>query len=105
MLHPFLQQKLPQLLPLFKQHQVSRAYAFGSVCTDKFNDSSDVDLLIGFDGKFDPADKGEIIWNMWDELEKVLNRKVDLVTENSLSNPYFIQELNEKKVLLYGQGS
>ena len=30
-----------------------------------------------------------------------LGRKVDLLTENSLSNPYFIESIEETKQLLY----
>jgi predicted nucleotidyltransferase len=36
-----------------------------------------------------------------EELEKLFDRKIDLVTENSLSNPYFIQGIDETKQLLY----
>ena len=33
---------------LCKKHDVAKLWAFGSVCTDKFNDKSDIDLLISF---------------------------------------------------------
>ena len=81
------------------------AYAFGSVCTDNFNSESDIDILVDFDKNMKPEDKGEMIWQIWDELENLLNRKVDLLTKTSLTNPYFIEELNEKKVLLYGKAA
>ena len=103
MIQPFLQQKLSVLIPLFKQYNVSTAYAFGSVTTDKFNSKSDIDLLVDFDETMEPAERGEMIWQMWDDLEKIFKRRVDLVTEKSLTNPYFIEELNEKKMLLYGK--
>ena len=90
---------------LFKEHHVKSAYAFGSVITDKFNESSDVDFIVNMDEAIEPAERGEMLWNVWDKLEELLNRKVDLVSETSLKNPYFIAELNEKKVFLYGQAS
>jgi len=31
----------------------------------------------------------------------LFKRDIDLVTENSLKNPYFIEELNETKQLIY----
>ena len=34
-------------------------------------------------------------------LQDLFNRKIDLITENSLSNPYFIESLEETKQLLY----
>jgi uncharacterized protein len=37
-----------------------------------------------------------------DELRDLFNREIDLVTERSLKNPYFINELNETRFLIYG---
>jgi predicted nucleotidyltransferase len=105
MIHPFLQEKLPAINKLFQENHVKNAYAFGSVCTDRFNDKSDVDLLINMDEDLEPEVRGELILNVWDSLEAILKRRVDLLTEKSLKNPYFIEELNEKKVLVYGKGS
>lgn len=103
MLNPFLQQKLPNIIPMFQKHYVERAYAFGSVVTDRFNDDSDVDLLFDFKEGLAPEVLGEHIWDLWDELEQFFSRKVDLLTSKSLKNPYFIEELNEKKMLIYGK--
>jgi uncharacterized protein len=103
MLHPFLTEKLPEITKMFKEHHVKSAYAFGSVVTDKFNEESDVDVIINMEDGIEPAEKGELMWNLWDKLEELFKRKVDMVSENSLTNPYFIEELNEKKQLLYGK--
>ena len=46
MIHPILQQKLPEVMSICKQHRVKQLYAFGSVCTDKFNNDSDIDFII-----------------------------------------------------------
>jgi predicted nucleotidyltransferase len=35
-------------------------------------------------------------------LEDHLKRPVDLITETSLKNPYFIEEVNETKMKIYG---
>ncbi|RZL31341.1 MAG: nucleotidyltransferase domain-containing protein, partial [Pedobacter sp.] len=32
----------------------------------------------------------------------LFDREIDLVTENSLSNPYFINEIEQSKQLIYG---
>ncbi|NNM95073.1 MAG: nucleotidyltransferase domain-containing protein [Bacteroidia bacterium] len=103
MLHSFLNEKLPEIKKMFKEHHVKSAYAFGSVVTDKFNENSDVDFIINMDESLEPADRGEMMWDLWDKLEDLFKRKVDMVSENSLTNPYFIEELNEKKQLLYGK--
>jgi len=37
-----------------------------------------------------------------DKLRDYFNREIDLITEKSLKNPYFIKEINETKKLIYG---
>jgi len=34
-------------------------------------------------------------------MEQLFNRKIDLITEDSLSNPYFIKSLEKTKTELY----
>ena len=101
MLHPFLQERLPEIKKLMVQYHVTTAYAFGSVCTDKFNEQSDVDFLISFDENLEPLERGELWWELYYSLKKTLNRKIDIVTIKSLQNPYFIEELNNTKEIIY----
>lgn len=105
MIHPFLQDRLPEIQTILQRHHINSAYAFGSVCTNNFNEKSDIDLLVNFDENLEPLERGELFWTVLEALEKALNRKVDLLTMKSLSNPYFIEELNETKVHLYGKAS
>ncbi|MBL7105853.1 MAG: nucleotidyltransferase domain-containing protein [Bacteroidales bacterium] len=46
MIQSFLSNKLPEIKKLLKAHKVTKAYIFGSACTESFNDKSDIDLLI-----------------------------------------------------------
>jgi len=101
MLHSSFVQKLPTVIDILKKYKIVRAYAFGSVCNEKFNPTSDIDLLISFQENIDPLEKGQNLWDLEDELEMVLNPEIDLVTDTSLKNPYFIKELNETKIRLY----
>jgi len=101
MLHPTIQAKLPLLMAIFKAHKIKSAYAFGSITNDKFNDKSDVDFLINFEDNLEALETGEIWWKLHDNLRDTLNREVDLLIETSLKNPYFIEEINEKKQLIY----
>ena len=39
-------------------------------------------------------------FGMWDDLEKLLDRKVDLVTEGSLA-PFAVESANRDKILIY----
>ena len=83
-----------------RQH-IQSLFAFGSVCSERFNEMSDIDLLVSFK----PLDYGDYADNYFqtaDMFEKIFNRPVDLVTDKSLKNPYFIRNVNKNKILLYG---
>jgi predicted nucleotidyltransferase len=92
--------KLAIISELCIAHNVRTLYVFGSVCTDKFNEHSDIDILVSFK-ELSVAKYTDSYFALHDDLEKLLGRKIDLVTENSLSNPYFIQRVEETKQLLY----
>lgn len=96
-----LQSQLPNVISLLKSHQVKRAYAFGSAVKGNFSSVSDIDLLIAFDEGIEPVRYGELYFHLVDELEALLHRPVDLITELSLKNPYFIKDINKTKIVLY----
>lgn len=94
---------LSLLVDILKQYKVKTAYLFGSVLTDRFDENSDIDLLVSFeDFSQDPLERGENSWNLQFALEDSLHRDVDLLNEASLKNPYFIKEVNETKYKIYG---
>lgn len=102
MINPQFKPYMSVVLRLLQTHKVKDAYLFGSVLTDRFNDNSDVDLLVNYDDDMDPLEMGESLMELYIELEDNLNRKIDLLTERSLKNPYFIKEINETKYQIYG---
>ncbi len=91
---------LKNLRALCLKYNVKSLYAFGSVCTDNFNDESDIDLLVSFK-PMDFGDYADTYFELSEKFEKVLNRPVDLVTIKSLSNPYFIESVNQTKRVIY----
>jgi predicted nucleotidyltransferase len=69
--------------------------------TNKFNNESDVDLVVDFD----PIDISLYADNYFDfkfSLQKILNRPVDLLEEKAIKNPYFRKNLNQQRQLIYG---
>jgi len=92
---------IERIKSLCELHNVRALYVFGSVCTDKFNEKSDIDLLISF-LPMDYGDYTDNYFDLADKFEGVFKRPVDLVTENSLSNPYFIETINMTKTQVYG---
>ena len=91
---------LERIKRLCMMHNVKRLFAFGSVCTDKFDDKSDVDLLVTFN-LMDHSEYADTYFELAEKFEKLFKRQVDLVTEKSLGNPYFIESVNKTKTLLY----
>jgi predicted nucleotidyltransferase len=86
---------------LCKKHKVRYLYAFGSSTTDKFNEiTSDIDLLVEVDVP-DPIERGEQLLSLWDTFELFFHRKVDLLTDSSILNPYLRKNIDSTKVLIY----
>lgn len=86
---------------LCKNHHVKQIYAFGSSVSDKFDpEKSDIDLLVEIDEP-DPIEKGEKILSLWDKLEAFFKRKVDLLANPNIRNPYLEQSVENSKVLIY----
>lgn len=95
-----VKRNLEEIRKLCVEYDIRQMYLFGSASSDKFNSESDVDLLISF--KDIPADKyADNYFELHSKLEELFKRKIDLLTENSLSNPYLIESIEETKQLLY----
>ncbi len=100
-MHKLISENIEKINTLCKSHNVNTLFAFGSICTEKFNDKSDIDLLISFN-KMDFGDYTDSYFDLADQFELLFHRPVDLVTDKSLSNPYFIESVNKTKILIYG---
>ena len=67
---------------------VNKLYFFESVISPRFNENtSDIDVLVEVADLL-PEVCGENLIALWDNLELLFNRKVDLLTENLLRNPF-----------------
>ena len=97
----FLDEHIQEIKKLCEQNSVRTLYAFGSVLTDRFNDKSDIDLLVDIDaeGYKDYADR---YFDLKFSLEDMLHRKIDLLEEKAIRNKYLREELEETKSLIYG---
>ena len=84
----------------FKAQPVLKAWLFGSFSRNEQKPDSDVDIIVLLD-KSRPI--GLKFFGMWNDLEELLGRKVDLVSEGTLLP--FAQESAEKdKILIYERG-
>jgi uncharacterized protein len=96
-----LTDNLDKIATLCIVHNVKTLFAFGSVCSEGFNDENDIDMLISFN-QMDYGDYTDTYFEIAEKFENLFQRPVDLVTDKSLGNPYFIDSINHTKTLLYG---
>ena len=100
-MNSILKNQLDTIRSLCERYRVKTLYAFGSVLTPNFDTHSDIDLLVDFLDQ-DALQYASNYFQFKFELEKLFNRKIDLLEERALKNPYFIENINPKKQLLYG---
>lgn len=94
---------LRQIIDLCRKHRVKSLAVFGSILTDKFNDESDVDLLVDFEPTdHDTFDYVGNYFGLRDALERLFNRTVDLIEYGSNLNPIFKALVDKKKRVIYG---
>jgi predicted nucleotidyltransferase len=93
--------KISQLVSLCKKYHVATMYLFGSAATNAFNEHSDIDFLISFHSNVTLEKYADNYFDLMFEMEDLFGRKVDLVAENTLSNPYFIRSVEQTKQLIY----
>ena len=87
LLKQLLEEKRQEILRLAKKHGAFNVKIFGSVARGEETEDSDIDFLIDYDlSKISPWFPVGLI----EDLEKLLNRKVDIVTTKSLH--YFIRD-------------
>lgn len=94
---------LRQIIDLCRKHKVKSLAVFGSILTDKFNDQSDVDLLVDFEPTdHDTFDYVGNYFGLRDGLERLFNRTVDLIEYGNNLNPIFKASVDKKKQVIYG---
>lgn len=97
---PFVLEKISSLQSLCDKYKVINLYIFGSATSDRFTENSDLDFLVTF-GDVPVFDYADYFFDFMHDLEDLYGRKIDLLTEQSLTNPYLIKSINSNKQLLY----
>lgn len=83
---PLLQEKREEILRVAKQHGARNVRVFGSAARGESGPESDVDLLVDAGPERTPFFPGGLLA----DLEELLGRKVDIVTEDGLH--WYIRE-------------
>jgi len=83
------------------RYKVKKLYLFGSFAKNEANAESDIDFLVQF-GDIELYDYFDNYLAFKESLEEIYQRKVDLLEEQALKNPFLKASIDESKVLLYG---
>jgi predicted nucleotidyltransferase len=90
-----------EIAEVCRKHHVRRLSIFGSATRDDFDPNrSDVDVIVEFED-FPLSEYLDNKWALHDELAAKLNRKIDLLTWQSLKNPVLLKEVESTHVMLY----
>ena len=95
------QAMIQTLSDYFKTQPVLKAWLFGSFARDEETPLSDVDIIVLLD-HFQPI--GLRFFSMWNDLERLLDSKVDLVEDGELL-PFAAETANRDKQLIYERAS
>jgi predicted nucleotidyltransferase len=104
-----IRDKIDEISRTCKKHHVEFLYIFGSAVNGNFNNESDIDFLyefdtdgIDFDNLNDAAyDYADNFFEFKFKLQDILMRKIDLIQYNHYKNPYFREDVERTKQLIY----
>ena len=90
------------LTQLCLKNKVKSLYAFGSVLTSRFNNDSDIDMVVDINSA-NPLEYADCYFNLKFALQDLFNRPVDLLENKSIRNNYLRQEIDNSKQLIYAE--
>ena len=100
-MHRIIEQNMNEIIRICTHRRVRRLAVFGSATGDRFDPkTSDLDLLVEFE-PMQPAEHAEHYFGLAEDLERLLNRPVDLVEPGPIRNPYFRKSLEDTQVEIY----
>lgn len=96
-----IDRNIDKVRDLCVKHKVNKLFAFGSVISTDFKPESVIDLVVDFAG-VSIANYADNYFALKFSLEDLFSRNVDLLEEKAIKNPYLRQEIESRKLLIYG---
>lgn len=101
---PLVEQRKGAIAELCRSYGVERLYIFGSAAADRFNgQGSDLDFLVKMADREPTGRYADRVLGLAEELERLFGRRVDLITEESIRNPYFRRQVQATRQIIYGK--
>ena len=82
-----------------RELDLQRLDLIGSAARDDFSDGSDIDILVTFEGDENLFDR---YFSLKERLEEVFKRKVDVIEERAIRNPFFRKAVSRDRIKVYG---
>jgi predicted nucleotidyltransferase len=98
-----LEKNKTELAEACRRFGVRRLEVFGSAARDDFDPmKSDFDFIVSFADKT-PGTYADRYFDFAAAIEKLLGRKIDLLTERCIRNPYFRREVEAARQIVYDE--
>jgi hypothetical protein len=96
-----LKDRAQELGRLCRRFRVKRLDVFGSASTGNFDPlTSDLDFLVVFES-MQPKEHADVYFGLLAELQELFSRNIDLVELEAINNPYFLEQVEESRSVLY----
>ena len=101
LLMKLIENNIQMIIDLCKKYKVNKLFVFGSILTNRFNETSDIDMVVDFD-RIDLMDYADNYFDLKSSLQDLLGREVDLLEEKGILNPILKKNIDNTKQLVYG---
>ncbi|MDB5030354.1 nucleotidyltransferase domain-containing protein [Mucilaginibacter sp.] len=97
-MNSLVESNLSEIKDVMRSYGVIRAYLFGSAAIGNMADDSDVDFMVSFNPDLSYTEYGNNYFQLIYALQKLLKKDVDIVAEETITNPYLLQRINSQKI-------
>ena len=97
-MNSLVESNLSEIKDVMRSHGVIRAYLFGSATKGDISADSDVDFMVSFNPDLSYTEYGNNYFQLIYALQKLLKKEVDIVAEETITNPYLLESINSQKI-------
>lgn len=97
-MNSLVESNLSEIKDAMRSYGVIRAYLFGSAAIGNMSDDSDIDFMVSFNPDLSYTEYGSNYFQLIYALQKILKKDVDIVAEETITNPYLLQSINSQKI-------
>ncbi len=95
---------IDKIKKICQEYGVKSLAVFGSVVTGKISPDSDIDFIVEI-GEENPFRYTDYYFGLKEKLEDLFNRSVDIIESRASHNPNFLKEIDQNKIVIYGESN